>query len=144
MKAKSPFSINGDKETIGGTRPQIAKVFGCTDQNVLMHIQKIYKGGELDPASTSKKSLLVQNEGGRSVKRTVELFNLDVILAIGYRVNYGKAAEFRKWATLTLSKFLVDGFVLDKGESLAIRNFSANFQHDCARSDWRKKTFTPK
>lgn len=112
--AEVTFSIKGDKDTLWGTRQQIAEAFGCTDKNVLIHIQNIYEEQELDPAATSKKSLLVQIEGGRSVKRSMDLFNLDVILAVGYRISTAKATKFRQWATKTLRQFITTGFVLDE------------------------------
>lgn len=112
--AEVTFSINGDKDTLWGTRQQIAEAFGCTDKNVLIHIQNIYEEQELDPAATSKKSLLVQIEGGRSVKRGMDLFNLDVILAVGYRISTAKATKFRQWATKTLRQLITTGFVLDE------------------------------
>src|ERR1039458_836705 len=70
------FTVSDDGETLWGTRGQIASAFGCTESNVTQHIQKIYADGELDRGATSKKSLLVQNEGGRNVKRPVDEYKI--------------------------------------------------------------------
>src|SRR5687767_7892820 len=92
------FSLSADEDTIWGTRSEIAKAFGCTEQNVLQHIQNIYESGELAPEGTRKKSLQVRSEGNRTVKREADVFNLDVILSVGYRVSSPTATKFRQWA----------------------------------------------
>ena len=78
------FAINGDRETLWGTRQQIAAAFGCSEENVRQHIHNIYSSNELTEAATSKKILEVQTEGSRKVKRSVDSYNLDVVLAVGY------------------------------------------------------------
>ncbi len=108
------LSVSQDGETLWATRSQIANTFGCTEKNVFMHIQKIYEDGELEPGATSKKSLLVQNEGGRPVKRQTDIFNLDVMLSVGYRVNSARATKFRQWATQTLKALIIHGYALDE------------------------------
>jgi hypothetical protein len=107
------FTLNGDRDTLWGTRQQIAAAFGCTEHNVRHHIRKIYEENELDESATCKQDLQVQAEGGRSVKRTVDLYNLDVMLSVGYRVSSTKATQFRQWANRTLRQFLTRGYVLD-------------------------------
>ena len=79
---------------------RIARIFGTTLQNVNLHLVNIYKDGELkEKKPTIKESLIVQTEGGRSIQRPVILYNLDAIIAVGYRVNSKKATKFRIWAT---------------------------------------------
>ena len=107
------FTVNGDKDTIWGTRQEIAAAFGCTEDNVRKHIRKIYEDKELDEDSTSEKNSEVQTEGGRSVKRGVDSYNLDVILAVGFRVSTKQATTFRRWANQTLKEFITVGYVLN-------------------------------
>jgi hypothetical protein len=107
------FTINGDRDTLWGTRQQIAAAFGCTEHNVRHHIRKVYEENELAEWATCKQDLQVKSEGGRSVKRTVDLYNLDVMLSVGYRVSSAKATQFRQWANRTLRHFLTKGYVLD-------------------------------
>lgn len=101
-------------DTLWGTRQQVAALFGCSERNVNLHIQNIYADGELDPAATQQKSFLVQNEGGRQVKRPVDLVNLDVMLSVGYRVNSQAATRFRQKATAVLKSFLVNGYAINE------------------------------
>ncbi len=103
-----------EKDTIWATQLQVSQLFETTLQNINAHLIRIYDDGELDRNRTIKKSLIVQKEGGRAVKRPVELYNLDAIIAVGYRVNSKKATQFRIWATGILHKYLVDGHALNK------------------------------
>lgn len=110
------IELRGDfeRDTIWATQAKIAEVFGVSPQNVTMHIKNIYKEKELNEKSTCKKSLQVQIEGGRSVKRQINEYNLDVIIAIGYRISSVAGTSFRIWATKTLREYLVKGYVLNK------------------------------
>lgn len=80
---------------------------------VTKHLQNIYTEGELDKEATSAKFALVQKEGERDVKRSIEFYNLDAIISVGYRVNSTKATQFRIWATKTLKEYIIKGFVID-------------------------------
>lgn len=95
------------------TQPQIADLFGVTRQNVNLHLNNIYTEGELDRGATSKESLQVRQEGARKVRRTVTLYTLDAIIAVGYRVSGRQGTLFRKWATDKLVRFATKGFVID-------------------------------
>lgn len=108
------LNLDRDHNTIWATQAQIAALFGCTDKNVIQHIGNIYDQGELDREGTSKKFLLVQDEGTRQVSRNVQHFNLDMILSIGYRVNSKQATKFRQWATKTLSDYVINGFTINE------------------------------
>ena len=103
-----------EKDTIWATRTQIAQVFETTPQNITIHLGNIYAEGELIEKATSKKSLLVQNEGGRIAKRRIDIYNLDAIIAVGYRVNSKKATQFRIWATGVLREYLKQGYALNR------------------------------
>src|ERR1017187_9477228 len=107
------FTINGDKETIWGTRSEIAAAYGCTEENVRQHLANLYQDGELQLEATSKKFLEVQKEGPRSVKRMVYRFNLDAILAVGFKVSTRKALEFRQWASSVLKEFITAGYAIN-------------------------------
>ena len=76
----------------------MAELFQTTKQNVSLHIQNIFEERELERAATAKDSLMVQKEGGRSVQRRVEFYNLDVIISVGYRVKSHRGTHFRIWA----------------------------------------------
>ncbi len=88
-------------------------MFDTTRNNITLHIGNIYKEEELDENSTSKDSLLVQTEGSRSVKRNVKIYNLDMIISIGFRVNSKKAIKFRIWANKIIKDYMVQGFALN-------------------------------
>ena len=92
-----PVSV--DSETVWLTRMQMVNLFGVTPQNITIHLGKVYLAGELDRAATSKDFLLVQSEGGRQITRSVNCYNLDAIISVGYRVNSSRATQFRIWAT---------------------------------------------
>jgi len=95
------------------TQNQIAEIYDTTQQNVSQHLDGIFKDGELDVAATHKKFLLVQTEGKRQVKREISHYNLDVIIAIGYRVQSQIATRFRRWATERLHEYIQKGFTMD-------------------------------
>ena len=107
------IDLRVDGGTIWLSQGEIADLFQTTKQNVSLHSQNIFADGELTPAATVKESLTVQTEGKRTVKRTISLYNLDLILAIGYRVRSPRGVQFRQWATTHLREFLVKGFVID-------------------------------
>lgn len=102
-----------DDQTCWMPQRLIAELFDTTPQNVTQHLKRIYEDGELDPEGTCKDFLQVQAEGERSVQRSLTHYNLDAILAVGYRVRSPQGTQFRRWATQTLREYLVKGFVLD-------------------------------
>ena len=110
------LELRGDfeKETIWATQAQIAQVFGVTPQNITIHLKNIYKDKELIEKSTCKESLQVQKEGGREIERKVKLYNLDVMIAVGYRVNSIIGTNFRIWATKTLREHITKGYTINK------------------------------
>ena len=96
------------------TQKAIGELFNTTRNNITMHINDIYNTYEMEENSTSKKFLLVQNEGNREVKRNVQYYNLDMVISIGYRVNTDRAIQFRRWATNILKEFSKKGYIIDK------------------------------
>lgn len=100
-------------ETFWLTQKAMAELFDVKTPAISKHLQNIYEEEELDRTTTISKMETVQNEGGRSVRRVVDFYNLDAIIAIGYRVNSKKATRFRQWATKTLKEYITKGFVLN-------------------------------
>ncbi len=100
-------------ETFWLSQRRMAELFDVEVNTINYHLKEIYQSGELQEEATIRKFRIVQIEGGRSVTREVDFYNLDVIIAVGYRVNSLRATQFRIWATQTLREFIVKGFVLD-------------------------------
>jgi len=100
-------------EDIWLTQNHIATLYKTTQENISMHIKNIYRDRELEEISTNKKFLLVQKEGNREVKRNIDHYNLDMIIALGYRVQSEVAVRFRIWATGKLHEYIQKGFTMD-------------------------------
>ena len=103
-----------ENETIWLTQDMMTKLFETTKQNISLHINNIYKDEELDKTSTVKEFLTVRKEGNRTVSRNIEYYNLDMIIAVGYRVNSKRATQFRKWATSTLKEYITKGYAINE------------------------------
>ncbi len=95
------------------TQRLIAQLFGVEVPAINKHLNNIFEENELDKEATISKMEIVQQEGNRQVKRQVEFYNLDAIIAVGYRVNSKQATQFRIWATKTLKEYIIKGFVLN-------------------------------
>ena len=102
-----------NNETIWLTQKNMAKLFCVNIPDISKHLANIYNDNELEAISTISKMEIVQNEGTREVKRTIDLYNLDAIIAVGYRVNSKKAIEFSIWATKILKEYIIKGFALN-------------------------------
>lgn len=100
-------------ESIWMTQALMAELFQTTPQNITLHLKTLYEDGEIEEAATCKESLQVQPEGGREVRRKLRFYNLDAILAVGYRVRSLRGTQFRRWATERLREYLVKGFTMD-------------------------------
>ncbi|NGX59521.1 MAG: hypothetical protein KR126chlam3_00673 [Chlamydiae bacterium] len=99
--------------TVWMSQAEMAALFQTTPQNITLHIKAIYEEGELEEKATCKDFLQVRSEGGREVNRKLKFYNLNMILAVGYRVRSHRGTQFRKWATIHLQEYLVKGFVMD-------------------------------
>jgi hypothetical protein len=106
-------SVRFADEDLWLTELQIAEIYDTTQQNINLHIKNIYADNELDGNSTYKKFLLVRKEGQRQVERNIDHYNLDMIIAVGYRVQSQIATRFRRWATQRLHEYIQKGFALD-------------------------------
>ena len=110
---KEYVSVIFAEETFWLSQSGMAELFDCTPENILQHLKNIYAEEELAPDATTKKFLVVRREGSRDVRRSIDHYNLDAIIAVGYRVNSRKATRFRQWATKTLKEYIQKGFVLN-------------------------------
>ena len=100
-------------EDVWLTQQQLAEIYDTTQENISMHISNIFGDNELDQNRTHKKYLLVRQEGGRKVQRNMDHYNLDMIIALGYRVQSQVATRFRRWATERLHEYIQKGFTMD-------------------------------
>ena len=107
------IDLHLEKGTVWLSQMQIADLFQTTKQNISKHIQAIYDDGELDEQATVNQQLTVQKEGNREVSRTLTLYNLDMILAVGYRVRSVRGVQFRRYASTVLKEYLEKGFALN-------------------------------
>lgn len=113
--AEEDVSVNAviKDETIWLTQKAMAELFDVNVPAISKHLQNIFDEGELERISTVSKMEIVQQEGARSVKRSMEFYNLDAIISVGYRVNSHRATKFRIWATSVLKEYMQKGFALD-------------------------------
>ena len=124
--------VNIKNEDIWMSQDVMANLYDTTKQNISYHLSNIFKEEELNKNSTVKDFLTVQNEGNRKVKRNIEHYNLDAIIAVGYRINSKKATEFRIWATKVLKEYMIKGFALND-ERLKNNGESPYFEELLAR-----------
>ena len=110
---RSQIKLRADQQTVWLTQLDMAELFDATKQNISLHLKNIFQDGELDPSATVKESLTVQTEGARQVQRPLAHYNLDAILAVGYRVRSPRGVQFRRWASTVLKEYLSKGFVMD-------------------------------
>ena len=122
-QGKISVSVRFEDETFWLTQKAMAELFGVESHTITYHLKEIYKTGELDEMATTRKIRVVQKEGNREVNRELDFYNLDAIIAVGYRVNSKQATQFRIWATQTLKEFITKGFVLDDERLKQGKNF---------------------
>ncbi len=110
------IELKGDpkRETLWANRMQMAEIFGVNPQAISKHIQNIYKEKELTRRATSSNMELVQTESGRPVRRQIDIYNLDVLISVGYRINSSVGTKFRQWATKILRSHIVDGYTINR------------------------------
>jgi hypothetical protein len=110
---KVKIEVIYEEDTFWLSQKKMAELFAVSVPTINEHLQNIFKHHELVEAATIRKFRIVQREGQRDVKREIDFYNLDAIIAVGYRVNSHSATQFRIWATATLKEFIIKGFVLD-------------------------------
>lgn len=108
------IEVRVDDETVWLTQSQMVELFNSTKQNISLHINNIYREKELQPEATVKEYLTVRIEGERTVNRKVALYNLDVIISVGYRVKSQRGTQFRIWANKILKEYLLKGYALNQ------------------------------
>lgn len=108
------IEVRYEDETIWLTQKMMSVLFDVESHTITYHLQEIFKSGELDKDSTTRKFRVVQTEGTRQVNRETDHYNLDAVISVGYRVNSIRATQFRRWATQVLKQFAVTGYVLDR------------------------------
>lgn len=119
------FKADSKKETIWLTQQQVAQLFDVQKAAISKHVKNIFDTKELSYQATVSKMETVQIEGERKIKRSVEYYNLDLVLSVGYRVNSIKATQFRQWATKTLRQHITKGYTINPK---VIKNHYAEFQ----------------
>ena len=121
------LQVRLDGQTVWLTQRLIADLYGVSVPNVNQHLKAIYGEGELSPDRTIKRYLIVQTEGPRRVSRQIDHYNLDAILAVGYRVRSARGTAFRQWATARLAELLVKGFTMDDERIKAGRTIGEDY-----------------
>ena len=111
---KTQLDVKLEGETVWLTQAQMVELFQTSKQNVSIHINNIYKEGELGKEATVKDYLTVQSEGARTIHRRVKYYNLDMIISVGYRVNTKRGIRFRQWANSVLKQYLVKGYAINE------------------------------
>ena len=111
---KTQLDVKLEGETVWLTQAQMVELFQTSKQNVSLHINNIYKEGELGKEATVKDYLTVQSEGARTIHRRVKYYNLDMIISVGYRVNTKHGIRFRQWANSVLKQYLVKGYAINE------------------------------
>ena len=109
----SRIQLRADGQTVWLTQAEMAELFDVSADNISLHLKNIFSDKELEPERTTEESSVVQREGGREVRRPVTLYNLDAILAVGFRVRSPRGVQFRRWASTALKEYLLKGFVMD-------------------------------
>jgi hypothetical protein len=110
---RSQIKLRAKDQTVWLSQREMAQLFDVSTDNVGLHLKNLFSDGELTPEATTEESSVVQIEGSREVQRPVTLYNLDAILAVGYRVRSPRGVQFRRWASTILKEFLLKGFVMD-------------------------------
>ena len=124
---KTKIDVRLENETVWMTQKAIAELYQTTPQNITLHIKNIYEEGELEENSTCKNYLQVQTEGNRRVQRNSRHYNLEMIIAVGYRVRSSRGTQFRRWATERLNEYLVKGFTMDDERLKGMRNIGDDY-----------------
>ena len=111
---EASLDVRLEQETVWLSQKQMAELLDKDTDTISLHIRNIYKEGELKPEATTEESSVVQDEGGRKVRRKLKFYNLDVIISVGYRVKSQRGTQFRQWATRVLREHLVQGYTINQ------------------------------
>ena len=108
------LDVRLENSTVWLSQKQMAELFGCSSENIIVHLKKIYREEELSEAATAKENLVVQTEGNRTVSRKVRFYNLDAIISVGFRVNTKLGIQFRQWANGVIQSYLLKGYAINE------------------------------
>lgn len=126
-EGNTKIDVRLENKTVWMTQKAIAELYQKGVNTINEHIKNIYAEGELNGLSTIRKNRIVQTEGKREVEREVSFYNLEMIIAIGYRVRSHRGTQFRQWATERLNEYLVKGFTMDDDRLKEMRNFGQDY-----------------
>lgn len=126
-EGKASIEVFFENETFWLSQKKMAELFNVDVRTVNEHLQNIFKTNELEESSTIRNFRIVQKEGIREVTRDIEFYNVDAIIAVGYRVNSSEATRFRIWATKTLREYIIKGFVMDDERLKQGKNFGRDY-----------------
>ncbi|TCO72148.1 virulence RhuM family protein [Marinisporobacter balticus] len=124
---KTKIDVRLENETVWMTQKAIAELYQKGVNTINEHIKNIYAEGELEENRTIRENRIVQTEGNREVERTVRFYNLELIIAVGYRVRSSRGTQFRRWATERLNEYLVKGFTMDDERLKGMRNIGDDY-----------------
>lgn len=133
------IEVKIEDETVWLSQKQMASLFAKNIMTINEHLKNVYEEGELEEASTIRKSLIVQKEGQRNVRREVMFYNLDVIISVGYRVKSKQGTQFRIWATNVLRDYLLKGYALNQRMN-RIENDYENLNKEVKKISFQLKT----
>ncbi len=108
------YSLPGSANRIDMILSWSQELFGCSAENIIVHLKKIYREGELSETATAKENLVVQTEGNRTVSRKIRFYNLDAIISVGFRVNTKLGIQFRQWANGVIQSYLLKGYAINE------------------------------
>ena len=108
------LDVRLENKTVWLSQKQMAELFGCSPENIIVHLKKIYREEELSEAATAKENLVVQTEGNRTVSRKIRFYNLDAIISVGFRVNTKLGIQFRQWANGVIQSYLLKGYAINE------------------------------
>lgn len=126
-KGNTKVDVYFRDDTVWMTQKNIAQMYQTTPQNVTLHIKNIFLDGELEKDSTCKEFLQVQIEGSRTIQRTVKIYNLQMILAVGYRIRSNVGNQFRNWASGIISEYMKKGFAMNDDRLKNPKSFGADY-----------------
>lgn len=124
---RAKVEVRLENDSLWLTQAQMADLFQTTPQNITLHLKNIFDFEELNEAATCKEYLQVQNEGKRQVSRNRKFYNLQAIIAVGYRVESHRGTQFRRWATERLNEYLVKGFTMDDERLKQVSNIGSDY-----------------
>jgi len=124
---KTKIDVKIENETVWMTQKSIAELYQKDVRTINEHIINIYEENELEENRTIRKNRIVQNEGNRRVEREVNFYNLEMIIAVGYRVRSHRGTQFRRWATERLNEYLIKGFTMDDERLKEMKNLGEDY-----------------